>query len=76
MKTESPQRKNPIKSKCRTLAAMLATREKGMKMGKYKLTIRNNTYVSLYYGEQFIHCYDNCTEYGEEIMAEIEKEQG
>lgn len=50
-------------------------RGKGTKMGKYKLTIRNNTYVSLYYGEQFIHCYDNCTEYGEEIMAEIEKEQ-
>ena len=45
-------------------------------MGKYKLTIRNNTYLSLYYREQFIHCYDNCTKYGEEIMAEIEKRTG
>ena len=42
-------------------------------MKGYKLVIRSNIYVSLYYGEQFLHCYDNDSEYGEEIMAEIEK---
>lgn len=45
-------------------------------MRKYKLVIRNNTYESLYWGEQFLRCYDNDSEYGEEIMAEIEKRTG
>lgn len=45
-------------------------------MEGYKLVIRNNIYVSLYFKEQFLHCYDNCSEYGEEIMAEIEKRTG
>jgi hypothetical protein len=42
-------------------------------MENYRLVIKDNTYVSLYWGDQFIYCYDNDTTYGEEIMYRIEK---
>lgn len=39
----------------------------------YKLIIKDNTYVSLYYGDKFIVCYDNDWQYGEDIINAIEK---
>lgn len=45
-------------------------------MDNYKLVIKDNTYVSLYWGDKFICCYDNDFEYGEEIMRKIEKRTG
>lgn len=42
-------------------------------MTNYKLVIKNNIYISLYRGDEFIHCYDNDCEYGEEIMRKIEE---
>ena len=45
-------------------------------MREYKLVIINNTYVSLYYGDKFIYCYDNDCTYGEDIMNGVEKRTG
>lgn len=45
-------------------------------MNNYKLVIKDNIYVSLYWGDKFIYCYDNDCEYGEEIIRKIEKRTG
>lgn len=42
-------------------------------MEGYKLVIRDNTYVSLYFEDKFICCHDNDTTYGEDIVYDIEK---
>lgn len=39
----------------------------------YRLVITDNIYVSLYWGDRFLNCYDNCLYDGEEIMEKIEK---
>lgn len=39
----------------------------------YAIKCTSHTYVSLYWGDKFIHCYDNDMEYMENIIAAIEK---
>ena len=42
-------------------------------MEGYKLVIRDNTYVSLYFENKFVCCYDNDTMCGEGIVECIEE---
>ena len=39
----------------------------------YAIKCSGHNYVSLYWGDKFIHCYDNNLEYMEDIIAAIEK---
>lgn len=40
---------------------------------EFWMECKHHEYVTLYYGNQFIHCYDNSTYNAEEIIERIEK---
>lgn len=43
---------------------------------EYKIKAASHTYVTLFYGETFVCCYDNDRIKGEDIIEQIEKRTG
>ena len=43
---------------------------------EFWIECKHNVYVTLYYGNQFIRCFDNCIDKAEEIIEKIEKRTG
>lgn len=42
-------------------------------MEEYSIKCSGHTYITLFWGDKFIHCYDNDCEYMEDIINAIEK---